>query len=1018
MNNTQAVIQYPNIVDYCDALVSPQRCFNDPVLKMAKVELDLRGDPLPRTGGNAAVFKLVLPNKSLALKVFRFPNPVREQRYQKISDFLAENHSRYLVGFRYRKESIRANRSWFPILTMDWVEGSSLTEWAGGCVKRRDTKALLQLAERWIELLRHLKSMKISHGDLQHGNVLVVQNDFILVDYDGMCVPSLVGEEAWEHGLPGYQHPQRERQQLTLSLDADDFSAWIIWLGLRALACDLTLWQRYIEKNENENLLFRDEDLLHPERSKLWPELLNCRDAEVAAKARLVRKSLDDGFATIPKFSFDPYGPLNDACNARDWERIVALAASLPQLPTDKQDLIEIARRKVHVHAQLKAALASGDPRQILAVGNTELLADWPACQNALGELARVRQQRQAARDRVVTLLDTSAQDQTILEAFEHLQKLGGDPDLPETLPRLGELRKKIVLLTTLRQLMATPSEESDRRFVQLFHENEELILATQQTTDVQSYHRIVLERLRTLSELLKRIGGGYAMRPKGMSLADYYAQIAEVSVPKEYAHSRGETHAQAVEWMSWHAQLLAACQQDQRAEIERLTRSQRIHRVVPEELRHQVSQAWKSVDALRTLEALNANSLHRLAAAYDGEFLNDWRTASPIVSKAQLARELQPAIQQLETLAKDLSHHRQLVALWDGRKDWPTGFAEIEALRQRVEQARTQSQVIDELQNALKEPISDLRLADACDRYLQVGLMINDAQIEKQCRLAGQRRQALRDMRTLGVGMSLDEEDKHVLLCWQEGQLDQCNDVTAEERQRVELARSRQLRLRELLSAIDRRSYAELRALGVDPLLLGYPPFERRRAIVQELLAEGVQVGTVQQVLQRNLSPADIRVFSLACVNQNPRAFQGEEARLRALLQREIDKVRLVADGSVEVSSASEELWMVKVRWAGWSWLPMGLGDRICRVALNEDGYFMTPGEARTYLTNQKIHTAAGGVVLPVSRGWQRVCLTIWPVLRLEGMSLEVHGRGIQVGPIRRPSGKVRGKWSMGAKS
>src|SRR5206468_2000162 len=113
--------------------------------------------------------------------------------------------------------------------------------------------------------------------------------------------PSLVGRPALEVGKPAYQHPAREAQQL--SLDLDHFSAWIILIALRALAADLSLYDKYVEARSNENLLFDEADIKRPGSSSLWQELLSLRDAEVREWALQLKEALPQPFDRIPPFS-------------------------------------------------------------------------------------------------------------------------------------------------------------------------------------------------------------------------------------------------------------------------------------------------------------------------------------------------------------------------------------------------------------------------------------------------------------------------------------------------------------------------------------------------------------------------------------------------------------------------------------------------------------------------------------------------------------------------------------------
>ena len=68
----------------------------------------------------------------------------------------------------------------------------------------------------WLKLASRMRQAQVTHGDLQHGNVLLVphaeENKLLLrlVDYDGILVPTLARTPSGELGLPAYQHPARK----------------------------------------------------------------------------------------------------------------------------------------------------------------------------------------------------------------------------------------------------------------------------------------------------------------------------------------------------------------------------------------------------------------------------------------------------------------------------------------------------------------------------------------------------------------------------------------------------------------------------------------------------------------------------------------------------------------------------------------------------------------------------------------------------------------------------------------
>src|SRR5439155_9947810 len=104
------------------------------------------------------------------------------------------------------------------------------------------------------------KSGGISHGDLQHGNVLVVGGELRLIDYDGMFVPEFAGTMSKECGHLNYQHPARTEFDYGPSLD--NFSSWVIAVSLAAVCVHPELWTKY--SGGDECLIFRREDFTNP----------------------------------------------------------------------------------------------------------------------------------------------------------------------------------------------------------------------------------------------------------------------------------------------------------------------------------------------------------------------------------------------------------------------------------------------------------------------------------------------------------------------------------------------------------------------------------------------------------------------------------------------------------------------------------------------------------------------------------------------------------------------------------
>jgi hypothetical protein len=278
---------WPQATDYNAAIQNPQLCFSDLDLRQGQADGDLFGLPRPHSGNFADVYQVRCPGSQLwAVKCFTRPlaerGAVLRRRYQAISDFLRHSQRPFMVDFHYIEEGICVRGQWLPILKMRWVEGKRLNDFLA---EHCDKPALLdRLMHLWLRLAHELREARIGHGDLQHGNVLLVPASrsaalaLRLIDYDGLSVPALAGTPSGEFGHPNYQHPQRRHEDLP-GPDVDRFAHLVIYTTLRALrAGGPELWRRH---DGGENLLFREKDFLRPGQSRLFAELAGLPDPDL-----------------------------------------------------------------------------------------------------------------------------------------------------------------------------------------------------------------------------------------------------------------------------------------------------------------------------------------------------------------------------------------------------------------------------------------------------------------------------------------------------------------------------------------------------------------------------------------------------------------------------------------------------------------------------------------------------------------------------------------------------------------
>ncbi len=254
---------WPTMSDYQDALQNPRLSFSDPELQKGVPVTDRLGLPKPITGGFASVYQVDCGGRKWAVRCFLHYHQDMEQRYASIGRYLNEARLPYTAGFQYLRNGVNIRGQWYPALKMEWVDGEPLNVYIERIRKDRD--ALIRLADQFSRMSRDLRRCNIAHGDLQHGNVMVVGGSLRLVDYDGMYVPQLKGMPSHEVGHPNYQHPRRSERDFGPHLD--HFSEWVIYLSIVALSVQPDLWD--LAGGFNEQLLFSRRDFADPKSSKV-----------------------------------------------------------------------------------------------------------------------------------------------------------------------------------------------------------------------------------------------------------------------------------------------------------------------------------------------------------------------------------------------------------------------------------------------------------------------------------------------------------------------------------------------------------------------------------------------------------------------------------------------------------------------------------------------------------------------------------------------------------------------------
>jgi serine/threonine protein kinase len=248
----------PSCEDY-EISINVPRLIKCPKLQNGHVEKNAVGTTINYVGGFCIVFPFYKSNgEKTAVRCWIASVENAQERTRRIAEELKKVNLPYFVNFEYEADGIATNSGVQPIVLMDWVNANSLKDYIQSHLSEPDT--LRKLAESFMTMVSDLHKAGISHGDLQHGNILVKDSgELILVDYDSMYVPSLRGFRDDIKGIAGYQHPARWSNHIA-SEKVDYFSELVIYTSIMALSYFPGLWDE-LRIIDTETLLFSADDI-------------------------------------------------------------------------------------------------------------------------------------------------------------------------------------------------------------------------------------------------------------------------------------------------------------------------------------------------------------------------------------------------------------------------------------------------------------------------------------------------------------------------------------------------------------------------------------------------------------------------------------------------------------------------------------------------------------------------------------------------------------------------------------
>lgn len=258
---------YPSIGQYTEAIKLAAKNPEDYFDKLSNLRpvFDANGEPIMSSGNFAVVFKMVDENgKFYAARCFHREQDGREQSYKKICSELEKVSSPYILPIKYLSKELFVESDEYPVLLMDWVDGIPLNKYIRQNIN--ESGLLRQLSHNFKKLSLWLLSQPFAHGDLKPDNILVKQDgSLVLVDYDGMYVPSMKGETIRELGSPDFQNPHKAAEKFDENMDL--FSIVSIFLSLSLIAIDSDILERF---GAEDRLLFSVNDYLDVQKSKIF----------------------------------------------------------------------------------------------------------------------------------------------------------------------------------------------------------------------------------------------------------------------------------------------------------------------------------------------------------------------------------------------------------------------------------------------------------------------------------------------------------------------------------------------------------------------------------------------------------------------------------------------------------------------------------------------------------------------------------------------------------------------------
>jgi serine/threonine protein kinase len=260
--------------------------------------------PQYHSGKSAVVFKANDGDKNYAIKCYNSWHDINPEHLQKVQKYLYDKKPDWIVPFELCENTLTLrkfnNATTIPIIVMPWQAGQTLDVTIKQLCSTKNSAALQNIYEAFIQLAQQLLKQQAVHGDITPQNIMVSpNNNLVLVDHDTFSFDEETCRQSQFGWTPAYQHPGRRLSQPEKY--ADHFSILALAISLKALALSPTLYTAYNSKN---GLLLSAADYKKLDNSQAWQAINTLPDAHLHQLMFLLEQSIKNNNCQIKDLLF------------------------------------------------------------------------------------------------------------------------------------------------------------------------------------------------------------------------------------------------------------------------------------------------------------------------------------------------------------------------------------------------------------------------------------------------------------------------------------------------------------------------------------------------------------------------------------------------------------------------------------------------------------------------------------------------------------------------------------------